>query len=67
MSRTRELELHFHAGTGKAMRLSLTGDDTQAEWVPRSQIEVLDLVEPDKGDTVNIEIPEWLAKQKGFL
>lgn len=37
------------------------------EWIPKSQIE--DYSEPTfaSGDTLEIEIPEWLALEKGLV
>lgn len=42
--------------TSKAIRLD---DGTKTEWVPKSQIE-------DNGDGT-FTLPEWLAKEKGFI
>ena len=42
--------------TDKAIRLS---DGIKTEWVPKSQVE-------DNGDGT-FTMPEWLAKEKGFI
>lgn len=42
--------------TEKAIRLF---DGTKTEWVPKSQVE-------DNGDGT-FTMPEWLAKEKGFI
>lgn len=42
--------------TGKAFRLH---DGNTTEWVPKSQVE-------DNGDGT-FAMPEWLAKDKGFI
>jgi positive regulator of sigma E activity len=42
----------------------VTDDDTEKHWLPLSQVECED--ELEIGDTVNIEIPEWLAIQEGL-
>ena len=42
--------------TDKAWRIN---DGTKVEWVPKSQVE-------DNGDGT-FTMPEWLAKEKGFI
>jgi hypothetical protein len=51
------------AETGKAL---LIFDGEHQEWVPRSQIGRASEVQ-EKGDKGSILIPEWLAKEKGFI
>jgi len=49
----------------------LVHDDSQQEdlWIPKSQIEYdfeeIDLASP--GDIIELNIPEWLAEDKGLL
>jgi positive regulator of sigma E activity len=43
----------------------VTDDEVSNHWLPLSQIECED--ELEIGDTVNIEIPEWLAIQEGLV
>lgn len=59
------ITLHLHAETEKAIRVSDTGNDRDAVWLPLSQVEV----EPHAhhADTVEMEVPEWLAIQKGLV
>jgi hypothetical protein len=52
-----DFELIVHAETDKAYLLSDTGDDEDAKWFPKSQIE-------RDGDTNNFTMPEWLAIEK---
>jgi hypothetical protein len=51
------------AETEKAL---LIFDGDREEWVPRSQIGKTSDVH-EKGDKGTILIPEWLAKEKGFI
>jgi hypothetical protein len=53
-----------HAETEKAVLVSETGDKDDAEWLPKSQIEI----EPStKKGQFTVTMPEWLAKEKGFV
>lgn len=47
--------------TDKALLCVVDGEEV---WIPRSQIVEGDL--EDKGDSGEIEIPEWLATEKGI-
>jgi len=58
------LLLEVIAKTKKAFLVSEDGGKTEV-WIPRSQVEVEK--DCDKGDTVHFDIPEWLAKAKGFI
>jgi hypothetical protein len=51
------------AETGRAL---LIFDGNRQEWVPKSQIG-RDSEVQEKGDKGSILIPEWLAKEKGFI
>jgi hypothetical protein len=42
--------------TAKAFRIN---DGTKTEWVPKSQVE--------KNDDGTFTMPEWLARDKGFI
>lgn len=48
--------------TGKAYKV--TDEDGNIIWLPKSQIEEIEEVAEN---VVNITIPEWLAKEKGFI
>lgn len=58
-----DIEGRIFAETDRAIMYSITGLSTDAEWLPRSQIEI-DNRGPD-GTTVTM--PEWLAIEKGFV
>ncbi|MER8503824.1 hypothetical protein [Mesorhizobium sp. M1142] len=58
-----DLTLALHAITGKAVRVSETGDDAKAVWVPVSEIEMV----KKPGGLVVVTMPEWLALSKGFI
>jgi hypothetical protein len=51
------------AETGKAILFTDTGDEEDAVWLPKSQIEMDD----NKDGTVTVTLPEWLAKDKGLI
>ena len=60
-----EITLEIHHETERSYLVSETGNKDNAVWVPKSQIEVSDPVEV--GETVEITMPEWLAKERGFI
>lgn len=51
-----DLAAELHGETDRAWRLF---DGTRTEWVPKSQVE-------QNGDGT-WTMPEWLAKEKGFI
>jgi hypothetical protein len=51
-----DLAAEVQGETEKALRLF---DGTRTEWVPKSQVQ-------DNGDGT-FTMPEWLAKEKGFM
>ncbi len=62
-----ELEGAFIHATGKAICVDFDGDG-EGTWLPLSQVE-LDF-EPDEaveGLVVTVEVPEWLAIEKGLV
>lgn len=44
----------------------LVEDDTGKYWLPKSQIDY-NGGEYEKGDEIAIDIPEWLAEEKGLI
>jgi len=54
-----DLSLMVHHVTEKAVLLSDTGEVSKAKWCPLSQVE-------NNGDGT-WTMPEWLAKEKGFI
>lgn len=55
--------LQRHAETEKAFLFSDDGEEDNAKWCPKSQIEVL-----DKGrNTFEVTLPTWLAKKNGWI
>lgn len=58
-----DLTLALHVMTDKAVRVSETGDDAKAVWLPLSQVEVL----KRPGGIAEVSMPEWLAIEKGFV
>jgi hypothetical protein len=64
---THELvQLHMvkHMQTGKALLLSVDGDEDAAVWLPKSQI---DVTESDEKGYLYVTMPEWLAKKNELL
>lgn len=61
-SKLVDLSLHYHLATDKAIMVSENGDEDKAVWLPKSQIEY----EIKKG-SVEVTLPEWLAKAKGLI
>lgn len=63
--------------TGKAILITDNGEELNAKWLPKSQVEVRDLDRKtdvikkngvrQRVDLVEITIPEWLAKQQGLI
>lgn len=53
-----------HRETEKAIFFSDDGVQKNAVWLPKSQIEI---TETDGGSTVVVDIPEWLADEKGLI
>lgn len=62
---TIEVAVEIMGETDKALLVSDTGDRDDAVWIPKSQIEYPD--GSKRGDTVTIEMPEWLAEDKGLI
>lgn len=58
-----DLELVCHHTTERAILVSTTGDKTEAEWLPLSQVEVL----MTGSRTCTVTLPEWLAIEKGLV
>lgn len=56
-----EIEGMAHYETGLAVLFSTTGENEDAVWLPKSQIEF------DGLGKTTIVIPEWLATEKGLV
>lgn len=57
------IEVKIHAKTERAVLVSETGEEKDAQWFPLSQV---DLNYQDDGP-LEIIMPEWLAIDKGFI
>lgn len=64
-SESCELTMHLHHETAKAYLLSEDGVEKSAQWLPKSQIEILD--KNDRNNIVQIKLPEWLAEKSGLI
>ena len=60
-----EYLLTFIRDTGEAS-LFETNDGNEI-WLPNSQIFYYDRKTAQRGDEVSVEIPDWLAENKGLL
>ena len=58
------LELHVHAETQKALLLSDTGDEKDAQWTPKSQMSSSGA---NRGKVCEIGVREWIAKDRGWI
>lgn len=58
MTRMTEVEVHLHHETAAAYKVSLTGDEDDAVWVPKSSVEM-------EGDT--LVLPEQMAIERGLV
>ena len=56
--------MFVHHETDKAICASDTGEQKDAKWFPRSQIEVI--CDPGSREAI-ISMPMWLAKEKGLV
>lgn len=59
-----ELTVQLHGKTDRAIRVSDDGENQNAVWIPKSQIEAQE--DLGKG-MIEISIPEWLALDKGLI
>lgn len=66
--RTEKLffQVYQHAETEKGLKLSLTGDESEAEWFPKSQIVVGDRIGKSNPPHYEVGIPRWLVEDKDF-
>lgn len=55
--------LHRHHETPLAILVSDDGEESNAVWLPRSKIE---LVREIDDETVEVEVPDWLAEERGL-
>jgi hypothetical protein len=61
-----ELELQLLGETAAAYLVRDGDEDGDPEcWLPKSQTEVLN--EPKVGGIIKVEVPEWLAIEKGLV
>ena len=63
-ARHTELTVHLHHETEKAILISDDGDDDNAVWIAKSQVEISERL---KYNAIEIVLPEWLAKEKGLI
>ncbi len=56
-------DAEFISETDLAILVDIDGDEV---WLPKSQIEMSD-GSLDAGDLIEIDVPDWLAEEKGLL
>ncbi len=59
------LSVHLHYETDAAILVSDDGVRSHAVWLPLSQIEAPD--DRELETVIEVEVPEWLATQKGLV
>ena len=57
-------KFQLHHETDKALLVSDNGDEARAKWLPKSQVETNS--KTSEG-IVDLTMPVWLAKDKGFI
>lgn len=59
----------FTCKTDKAIGVKELPDADDIIWLPLSQIEIddVELDSAEKGDDIEVNIPTWLAEEKGLL
>ena len=61
--RVVDVEVQIHVRTDRAILVSLDGDKDNAVWLPLSAAQV----QSQKGRIVEVEVQEWLAKDRGLI
>ena len=61
-----EVEFYLHRQTPDAWCVSTDGDSNQAEWLPKSQVDVLALPAV-VGRENTFLVPQWLLERKGLV
>ena len=59
-----DIEVYLHVETTKAVFVSDNGNEDEAVWLPKSQIEI---EKKPKSRTATITGPEWLMIDKGLI
>ena len=59
------LNLRLVAETGSAYGVTEDKMDDEAIWLPKSQVDMI-THKPDIGDVVEVDVPEWLAIDRGL-
>lgn len=60
------LTLVVHHETDRAILVSDDGDRDKAEWLPLSQINITREWAEGDDEGIEVEVPLWLAEEKGF-
>lgn len=59
-----DVDMCRHAETDKAILVSETGEKKDAVWLAKSQVEI----ENDgHANFITVAMPQWLAREKGFI
>lgn len=58
------IDVRVHRTSERAALVSTSGDFNDAVWVPLSQVELMPF---GKGDRSTMDIPQWLAEEKGLV
>ena len=60
-----DLDVHIHAVTQRAVRVSLDGDEENAVWLPRSMCKIDG--DPKRNTDASISVQDWVAEREGLL
>jgi hypothetical protein len=58
-----DVEVQIHHRTERAVLVSDDGDRENAVWLALALVEI----EMKQGDLAEVTMPEWLAKERGFI
>jgi hypothetical protein len=58
-----EVDAVLHHETGKAFLVSTDGNRDNAEWLPKSQCQEVER----RKRSIKLEMPEWLAADRGLI
>lgn len=62
-----DLTMRLHHETDKAVLVSDDGEEKNAIWLPKSQIEIAPVPGTGGAGHVLVTLPEWLATSKGLV
>jgi len=61
-----KMRFFAESSSGKAFLASDTGSEKDAIWLPKSEAEY-EPKNPQRGDYIEVTMPQWLAEDKGLV